>query len=73
VDSVKTLTLVLVSVVWSVMMLIHALLPTSPLMEEVIRECVVEQEDIRRETQMLSMHITMKDKQLMVTMLRAYQ
>ena len=48
-DGVKTLTLALVFVVWSVTTILAALLSTSPLMEQVTRGCVVEQEDTRRE------------------------
>ena len=44
VDGVKTLTPVLDFVVWSVMVIL-ALLQTSPLMVQVIREYVVEQEE----------------------------
>jgi len=42
VDGVKTLTLVLVFVMWSVTLILVALLSTSPLMEQVTRGCVVE-------------------------------
>ena len=50
-----------------------ALLPTFPLMEQVTKRCVVEQEDIRREKLIALMHITLKVKQqLMATMLMAY-
>ena len=45
------------SVVWSVTTFILARLPTSSLMEQVTRGCVVEQEDIRREYGKDSMHI----------------
>ena len=52
---------------------VFVLLPTSPIMEQVTRGCVVEQEDIRGEKYMAFMHITMKVKQqLMATMLMAY-
>ena len=72
-DGVKTHTLMLVSVVWSVTLIMAALLPTSPLMEQVTRGCVVEQEDIRKEKQMAFMRITMKVRQLMTTTPMAYQ
>ena len=53
VDGVKILTLVLASVVWIVMMVNFAPLQPSSLMVQVIRECVVEQEDTRKETRLL--------------------
>ena len=48
------------------------LLPSSPLMEQVIRGCVVEQEDIRRDIHLVSRVIMFMVKQLMATMLMVY-
>ena len=58
----KTRTLVLVSVALLLMMTTVVLLPTFPLMEQVTRESVVEQEDIRRELLMDIMDITRQVK-----------
>jgi len=51
VDGVKILILVLVSAVSVLIIVILALLLTFPLMEQVTRGCVVEQQDIRRDGQ----------------------
>ena len=65
VDGVKTLTLVLASVVWSVMFTLQIIAPLqpSPLMVQVIRECVVEQEDTRKDGQLLLTDIMKQDRQ----------
>ena len=52
VDGLKILTLVLVFAELMAGILVH--LPTSPLMRQVTRGCVAEQEDIRKESNMPS-------------------
>ena len=51
VDGVVTLTLTLASAVLLALATILALMPSSPLMEQVTRGCVVELKDTRREGQ----------------------
>ena len=51
VDGIETLTLMLAFVVQIVIVVLLALAHSSPLMEQVIRECVVELEDITKEHQ----------------------
>ena len=53
VDGAKAINLVLASVVWSVILSILAPPQTSPLTVQVIRECAVEQEDTRKDGQLL--------------------
>jgi len=74
VDGIELLTLMLVSVIRVIAQLLMLVpLPSSPLMEQVIRRCVVEQEDIRRDTQLLSGDTMNAPKQLMVLMLIPYK
>jgi len=63
VDGVETLTLVQVSAVKLVIMARPVLLQLSSLMLQVIRECVVKQEDTRKEHQLAFSKINRMDRQ----------